>query len=441
MSAPPLLLEKLTQDLQALCAQPSSAGQLHDLRVAADLVAAMLHGLGLQVRVVPTAGAPVVIARLAGRSRRTLLLYHHYDTAPPGPWRAWSHEPYQLAERDGVLYGRGVADGKGPLIAHIHGLSTLMQAEGDLPHDVVIVAEGEGLIGSPHLAAALAAHADLASAEVCLGSVGERDQHGIPFCYSGSKGLLQVRLTAYGGDRPLPSGFSATVRNPLWRLTWALGQIKGDDEDIRIPGFYDLVEGPTREENSHLRRIVVDEAGRLGVWGSKEFLFGMSRAALTRAETTLPTCNVSAVSCDPYGDLALIPASATALLDFQLVPGQEPAVILGLLSAHLADRGFGDLLIEPMPGGYAPARTPHDEPFIQALAGAGLPTFGAPLSVVPAGPFNLPLSLVAQLAGASAAAVGLTRAGNAVFGADEYVTLDDLARHGTLLLELLGRLG
>lgn len=441
MSAPPLpLTDKFTQLLSTLCALPTTAGQLDDLAAAADLLAGALRKLGMQVALARTPGAPVVIARRAGRSPRTLLLYHRYDCAPPGPWRAWSHDPFQLAERDGALYARGVAEGKGPLAAHIQALHTLIEAEGELPCGVVIVAEGEGLSGSRHLADALAAHAELLRADLGLGIAGERNRAGAPFCYSGSKGLLQVRLSARAAAYPLPAGLASSLRNPLWRLIWALGCIKGDDEDVRIPGFYEGVEGPTREENTQLRQVALDEAGRLAGWGAPGFLFGMEGVALVRAEVTLPTCNISAISCEPAGELALLPTAASAVLDFQLVPCQEPAGLLALLRDHLADRGFADVAIEPLPGGYPPARTPPDSPALAALRAAGEPVFGAPLPMIPAGPFALPLQIVGAASGAPTAAVGMGRPGSAALGPDEHIPLADLAQHAQLLVELLCRI-
>lgn len=441
MSAPPLLLtDKLIQTVRALCAQPSSVGQLDDLGAAADLIAGMLRGLGMQVQICAD-GPPVVIGRRAGRSEHTLLLYHHFDTPPPGPWLAWSHEPYQLAERDGALYGRGVSEGKGPLAAHLLALQALLQADPELPCGVVIVADGGGLLGSPSLPAALAAHGDLISADACLGSVGERDAHGTPICYSGSKGLLQVRLSAQGPAHPLPAGAAPALRNPLWRLTWALAAIKGEDEDIRIPGFYDGVEGPTREENNALRAIRLDEAGRLAAWGADQFLFGMSGVALVRAEVTLPTCNLSSIHCLPEHELAQLPSVATAVLDFQLVPRQDPDTVAQLLRNHLDDRGFTDVAVERLPGGYPPARTEPDDIYIRQAAAAGAAVFGSLLPVVSAGPFALPLQLFVERLACPAVSVGVTLADSSPYGPDEHLPVEELSRHGQLLIEILLALG
>ncbi|NTU77819.1 MAG: M20/M25/M40 family metallo-hydrolase [Chloroflexales bacterium] len=441
MSAPPLLLtEKLIQSLRTLCARPSGVGQLDDLGATADLIARMLLGLGMQVRIFSD-GPPVIIARRAGRNDRSLLLYHRFDAPPPGPWLAWSHEPYQLAEREGALYGRGVAEGKGPLAAHIQALQALLHAEGELPCSIVFVADGGGLLGSPSLPAALAAHSDLIAADVCLGSAGERDAIGNPICYSGSKGLLQVRLSARGPAHPLPAGAAPALRNPLWRIAWALASIKGEDEDIRIPGFYDSVDGPTRDENIALRAIRLDEAGRLAAWGADGFLFGMSGVALVRAEVTLPTCNLSSIHCEPEHELAQLPSLATAVLDFQLVPRQDPETVATLLRAHLDDRGFTDVALERLPGGYPPARTVSDSLFVRQVAAAGAEVFGSLLPAVPAGPFALPLQLFVEQLACPVASVGMALPDSSPYGPDEHIPLEDLARHGQLLIELILALG
>lgn len=438
MSAPPLPLpERLASRLRDLCALPTDSARPDELCAAADLVEHLLQAIGMTVRRSGQAGAPVLIGRRTGRSARTLLLYHHYDTAPAGPWRTWSHEPFALAERDAALYARGVVDGKGPLVAHVQALEALIEADGELPCTVVIVAEGAAHQGSPYLAEALARHNDLLAAHGVLGSVGERTGTGVPLCYSGSKGLLQVRLSAHGTAHPVAPGFAPTVRNPLWRLIWALGQIKGEDEDIRIAGFYDDVEGPTREENAQLRRITLDEPGRLAAIGGSEFLFGMSGAALVRAEATLPTCNIGTIVCEPLLDHAQIPATASARLDFQLVPHQAPGRILELLREHLTATSFSDIQLDPLAGGYAPLRNTPDNSFIDAAGAAGVAVYGERLPTVPAGPFVLPLQVLAAASTAPAATIGMRRPVSNLLGPDEHAPLDDLVRHGQLLIELL----
>ncbi len=436
--APPSI-EQIVQMVRHLCQQPSPVGQPDELQAMAERIALFTRLLGMQTRIVAASPAPIVIAQRAGRRPQTLLLYHYYDTPPAGPWRRWSHEPFAVAERDGYLYGRGVAGGKGALAAHLAALQAILQREEELPCGVILVVEGAATIGSPGLAEALQAHADLLRCDAILGSVGDSDAGGLPICASGSKGWLRLQLSARGPAYPLPAGFAASVANPLWRLIWALNALKGEDEDIRIEGFYDAVEGPSRADNGAIRQLRLPIASRRQAWQIDQFLFGMEGAALSRAEVTLPTCNLSALWVEPTSHLPAIPAAASALIDFQLVPQQQPDDVAEQVRRHLAAKGFADVAIEQLPGGYPPYLTPSDAPFVARLAAIGATVFEQPLPVVPAGPYTLPLSLFTRLCSAPTASLGFASPASAIFAPDERIALADLSRHSQLLIELLDR--
>ncbi len=429
--------DQLLSDLGVLCAQPSTTGQINELEDTARVIAHLLRRVGLNVKTVPTAGAPVVLAWRNGSTLSRLVLYHHYDVAPSGPWSSWLHEPFQLAEREDILYGRGVAHGKGPLAAHIQALRVLLQDGADLPCGVVMIIEGEGLNGSPHLAEALEEYAEQFPADGCLAVAGEHNIHGIPLCYSGSKGLLRVRLSVRGAALPLPAGNAASVPNPVWRLIWALNNIKGEDEDIRINGFYDSVSGPVKNERTMLRKAALDEPGRLNTWQIPAFLFQMSGAALTRSEVTLPTCNISAFVSEPTTDIQAIPTAASAQLDFQLVPDQEPAAILTLLRRHLIEKSLEDIEVEELPGGYAAVRTEMDQPFVQSLQAAVAHVYGSDPDVLPLGTFAQPLHIITSQLNVPPGILGLARHTSALHGVNEQIPLDDLIRHSQVLTELL----
>ncbi|MGQ9894926.1 MAG: M20/M25/M40 family metallo-hydrolase [Roseiflexus sp.] len=429
--------DQLICDLDQLIGMVGSTGQTDELRMVATRIAAMMRSRGLKVEVCPTPGAPVVIGWRGGRQPFTVLLYHHYDTPSPGPWRTWLHEPFQLAERDGMVYGRGVADGKGPLAAHLNAIAALIESEGDLPCGVIVVAEGDYLIGSPYLGSLIADRRALFKADACLASGGDRNAGGQPFCYSGVKGLVQVVLRSQEAQTTLPSGMAVSVPNPLWRLIWALNQIKTDQEEILIGGFYDAIEGPTTEENRLLRAVQVDETGRRSAWQVDQFLFGLTGAPLVRSEVTLPTCNINMLHTEPLSDPPVIPRSAFARLDFQLVPRQRPQAVVEALQAHLVAKGLSDILIERLPGGYPPAQSPIDDPFVHLVSDVGRYIHGKPLTVLPRGPFTMPLFYFAEAFGIPVASIGVARPSSAIFGANECIPLPDLVRHGQHLIEVL----
>lgn len=438
MPVPPATeADQLLHNLRLLCAQPSNSQDVHHLEPSARLVADMMRHTGLDARVVRAGGAPVVIGWRSGRRPFTLLLYHHYDVTPTGPWREWLHEPFQIAEREGYIYGRGVAHGKGPLAAHLHALHTMLQADGELPHGIVVIAEGERLAGSIHLEQVIKHYSDQLHVHACLGTGGERDANGIPFCYTGSKGLLQVRLTARGSTVALAPTLAASVSNPAWRLVWALSSIKGADEDIRINGFYDAVEGPNRNQRTTLRKVQLDEDGRLNAWQIPEFLFSMSGSTLVRTEVTLPTCNLSSYVVEPSKGVASIPTSASARLDFHLVPNQQPDMIFNLLRKHLIERGLKDIVVERLPGSYAPIQGDAEQQFVQQLIAAGQTTYQAPLTILPAGLFTQPLNIFAHYLKAQVAVLAFGRHDSSEYGPNEHIPLDDLVKHSNFLVELM----
>lgn len=429
--------DRLLRDLAYLVGLPGSSGDNDALAETAHGVAGLMRRYDLQTEIITTPGAPIIIGRRAGRHPFTLLLYHHYDVPPTGPWRAWHHEPFQMAERESTVYGRGVATGKGPLVAHLAALAALLESEGELPCNVTIVVDGEGLIGSPHLGPVVAEHQALLRADGCLATGGERDPQGRPFCYSGVKGFLQLRLSANGANQALPPGMAASVPNPLWRLLWALGHIKSDQEEVLISDFYNDMEVPNRVESQAIRSVALNEVGRLSAWGLAQFLFAMGGSTLARTETTMPTCNITALTVEPSSEIAAIPITASARLDFQLVPRQHPQVITDLLRQHLLDKQFDDIVVEQLPGGYPGMHTPFDHPFITMVCEMGQHVYQAPLLVLPRGPFAQPLFFFAEAFDMPVATLGCARPDSAINAANEHIPVTDLVHHGQLLIDLL----
>lgn len=430
-------VESLLDLLGSLIALPGSLGHTHD---RADLVKSLrsfMQQAGLNTRLIPNPGAPILIGQRSGRSPFTVLLYHHYDCSAPGPFRSWNHDPHCLSERDGMLYGRGVAHAYGPLTSHLSALKTILDQEGELPCNVVMLVEGEALTGSPHLASVLDEQRELLRANLCLASLGDRDAAGLPICYTGSKGLLQVRMQAHGASHSLAAGLAASVPNPLWRLLWALSHIKSDQEEILIEGFYDDVDGPNRQESNALRETLRPDEQRLDEWQIGQMLFALSGPSVVQAEVSLPTCNVTSVLAEPASELALIPTRASALIDFQLVPHQHPQAMFELLREHLSSKGLADIELERLPGGYPPITTPISDPLIISLSEAAKHVFGSALAILPRGTTTAPLVLFGQAYGIPVASIGIERPGSCIYAPNECIPLEDLLNHTRLLIAAL----
>ena len=99
-------------------------------------------------------GAPAVVAtRKARNSRPTFLLYAHHDVQPPGADELWESEPFKTEIRNGRMYGRGAADDKAGVIAHVYSIKALRElTQNDFDLGLVVFIEGEEEAGSPSFA-------------------------------------------------------------------------------------------------------------------------------------------------------------------------------------------------------------------------------------------------------------------------------------------------
>src|SRR3954471_7477350 len=156
-------------DLERLVRIPGIAFEGFDhtqVERSAEAVAELLRGCGLQTEIVRHGGQPAVIARKAAPAGApTVLLYAHHDVQPAGDPALWTSEPFEPVERDGRLYGRGAADDKAGVLAHVAAL----RAWGDqLPVGVVVFVEGEEEFGSESLDEILMRHQDTLRSDVIV---------------------------------------------------------------------------------------------------------------------------------------------------------------------------------------------------------------------------------------------------------------------------------
>lgn len=379
-------LDPSLEELRRLAAQPSVAAQNLGMAECAKLVAAMLGARGFAVEILPTGGAEVVVAERAGTSERTLLIYNHYDVQPPEPLELWTSPPFEPAIRDGRVFGRGVSDDKGHITSRLLAVDALLAADGDLPCRVKWVIEGEEEVGSVHLPAFVREHRERLAADACLWEFGSVDHRGVPLQYAGLRGICYVQLSVRTAKVDAHSGIGGSILpNAAWRLTWALASLKGRDERIRIAGWYDRVNPPTERDRELIAAMpeVADEyRGRFGV---KEFLRGMTGGPELRvAEVFEPTCTICGLDSGYQGpgSKTVLPAFATAKVDFRIVPDQTPEECVRLLRAHLDAEGFGDVAIEFLGGGPA-GRTDPDHPFLRLVADTAAPVYGTPMQIVP----------------------------------------------------------
>ncbi len=435
-------LEETVTRLQAFCRQPSIAAQGVGMVEMAELVRRTLEEASAQVEWVPTTSYPVVLGRFAGTGSRTLMFYNHYDVQPPEPLELWDSPPFAAEIRGGHLYARGVADNKGNLVARLAAVEAWLRVRGELPLNILFVVEGEEEIGSPNLGRFAEENAKKLLADGCIWESGYKDTRGRLEILLGVKGLLAVELRVRSVGRDLHSASAAVVGSPVWRLIWALSSLKGPDERIRIPGFYDGVRPPDERDRSMLAAWDYDEAGHLAEIGADRFLLGLTGEALKEKLLFQPTCNLCGFHAGYGGPgvKTVLPAEAMAKLDFRLVPDQDPHDILGKLRAHLDAEGFEEVEIHA--GGLEfPARTDPDDPLVEAVVAAARRTYGIEPVVKPLMAATGPMYELCQRWGVPAVGAGIGWAGSRGHSPNENVRLDDLRqgiRHIALIMEAFG---
>jgi acetylornithine deacetylase/succinyl-diaminopimelate desuccinylase-like protein len=165
---------------------------------------------------------------------------------------------------------------------------------------------------------------------------------------------------------------------------WALNSIKGPDGKVRIPDFYDPVKKPSARDVELLKALpdVADEYHQR--YGVEHFLNGLTGVELRIAEVFEPTCTICGLTSgyQGTGSKTVLPARASAKIDFRLVPDQTPQQVLEGLRAHLDAEGFSDVQIDFL-GGEPPARTDPDDPFVKLVVEAAREPYGVPQRVVP----------------------------------------------------------
>jgi acetylornithine deacetylase/succinyl-diaminopimelate desuccinylase-like protein len=437
-------LSSSLSELARLCAQPSVSAQNWGLQECASLVGAMLEARGFTVQIIPTQGAPVVYAERGGRSDRTLLFYNHYDVQPVEPLDLWESPPFEPQIRDGKMYARGVSDDKGHLVSRLFAIDALLSEAGELPCRVKFIIEGEEETSSVHLNDVVAAHRHLLAADACIWEFGGVDHEDTPMQYLGLRGICYVELSVETASQDVHSGLGGSIfPNAAWRLVWALNSLKGIDGRIRIPGFYDLVKPPSREDIELMAALpdTADEYRKR--YNIHHFLNGLEGGVELRlAEVFEPTCTICGLTSGYQGpgSKTVLPARASAKVDFRLVPDQTPEQVLRLLRNHLDSSGFTDIHVEYI-GGEAPARTRPEHPFVQLVVAAAEGIYDRSMQLVPMVGGSGPNHIFVEHLGLPIATAGVGYPGSQVHAPNENLRLDLYekgARHIARILKMFG---
>ncbi|GIL47514.1 hypothetical protein Vafri_4310 [Volvox africanus] len=258
-------LEAALRDFVRIKTVSSSPKLRDDCHKGAKFLAKMLEGLGADVKVVQVIEDknPVVIGRLGHNTDKpTVTFYGHYDVQPAAE-PDWATNPFELNSVNEYLYGRGVSDNKGPILAFIFAVRELMNSCGDatgagcggysggaggrlgrLPVNVAFVFEGEEENGSRGFSqAVMQNHRWFEGTQLIIISntlwVGEN----MPCLTYGMRGMLSLTVQITGPDRDLHSGNDGGVfSEPMVDLIRVMATLVGPSGKVQVRGFYENVE-------------------------------------------------------------------------------------------------------------------------------------------------------------------------------------------------------
>ncbi len=293
---------------------------------SAEAVAELLRGAGLpDVRIVRAGGQPAIIGRRpAPPGAPTVLLYAHHDVQPIGDPAAWQSEPFEATERDGRLYGRGAADDKAGVMAHVAALRAFGD---DLPVGVVLFIEGEEEFGSDSLEELLRIHRDELTADVIVIADSGNWDVGQPALTTSLRGIVNTFVDLRTLDHAVHSGmFGGAVPDALSTLCRLLATLHDEHGDVAVEGLVRREAAPLDYPEERFR----EEAGLLdGVE-----LIGTGR--IVDRVWTKPALTVLGIDAPRTAEApnALVPM-ARAKLSVRIAPGDDPKKAYLALESHL----------------------------------------------------------------------------------------------------------
>ncbi len=300
-----------------------------DVRRAAEVVAADLQRIGFEhVEVIATEGHPLVYADwLHAPGKPTVLCYAHYDVQPAEPLEEWTTPPFEPTERNQNLYARGAVDDKGQLWMQLKAFESLMRAgNGKLPINVKVIIEGEEEVGGESIEKYVREHREKLKADFALVTDTELFAPDLPTLCVGLRGLVYTEIEAQGAATDLHSGmYGGAAPNPLFALCQIISKLKDENGHILIPGFYDAVRQPSKEELEDWKLLPFNEEEyRKKEVGSSELAGepGYSVLYRTWARPTLEVHGIPGGFTAP-GAKTVIPARASAKISMRLVPDQD----------------------------------------------------------------------------------------------------------------------
>jgi acetylornithine deacetylase/succinyl-diaminopimelate desuccinylase-like protein len=303
---------------------------------SAEAVAALVRNAGIaDVRILRcdkedgTPGGPAVVARReAAEGKPTILLYAHHDVQPPGDHALWDSEPFTAVERDGRLYGRGAADDKAGIMAHVAAYGAVTQVLGDeFGLGVTLFFEGEEEAGSPTFRTFLETHRELLRADVIVVADSSNWKVGVPALTTSLRGLIDGTVEVQVLDHAVHSGmFGGPVLDAPTLLSRLIATLHDAEGNVAVAGLVsrddvdvDLTEAEYRADASVLDGVQLAGSGTIAsrLW---------TKPALSIIGFDAPAVDVASNTLLPR---------ARAKFSLRLAPGQVPSEAMEAVRRHV----------------------------------------------------------------------------------------------------------
>lgn len=441
-------IDESIETLFRLVSQPSISAQRLGFDTAPDLVKEIFESVGLETEIVPVPndGLPSVYGKADGeRTDRTLLFYTHYDVQPTDPIELWESDPFKPERRGDRLYGRGMSDDKGNIIARIAAIRAFNETRGGLPCNIKFFAEGEEESGSINLPDLVELRGQDFAADACIWEGGGRNASNVPFMYLGLKGMLSVELSVKRLTGDAHSSLATILPSAPWRLLDALRTIKGDDDRVLIDGFYDDIMPLSEAEEAAINSLPDETEELREIYGVRDFVNEVEGEALRKKLYLTPTANIAGLTSgyQGVGFKTVLPAAASAKLDFRLVPEMRPRDIFDKLRHHLDRNGFSDIEITLI-GSVNPYRTAMDAPWVKLVAETAKEIYGLAPVMTPNMAGTGPMYDFGHTIGMPIATSGVDHPAHNIHAPNENITIEDFlfgAKQAALIMQQFAERG
>jgi len=325
-------------EVPTVSADPTKKIAIHE---GAKLACDTIRTFGGAATILETSGHPIVHGVFGNDSARpTVTVYNHLDVQPASKeTEPWETEPFVFTKKGDRYFGRGTTDDKGPALTALFGIKAAMEAK--VPVNVRVLWEFEEEIGSPSFEKGISA----AAAELATDSVIVSDTiwiaRGKPAAPAGLRGLQGFTFSLETGTTDQHSGVTGgAARNPISELTKLVSEcFDATTGRVKIPGFYDDVIPPTKDELADFARSGFTVSGFM-----KDHLFKSIRTKdaleVMKRIWSMPTFELHGLvgGYTGPGIKTIIPPRAEIKVSCRLVPKQNGAKIAKLVTKFVKSK-------------------------------------------------------------------------------------------------------